>query len=188
MESAGAQRLRTLVADHYAAVYRYAYRLCGNAVDAEDVTQQAFLRAQRSIDQLRDADRADRWLLRIARNEFLRSRAARSFSSPLVTDPPTSGGIGVRPEAGAAIEQVESVQHAIGSLPDDYRLPVLLFYFEELSYREIAAELNIPIGTVMSRLSRAKSHLREQFEREGAVDPASPQSPPSPALRPPSRP
>ena len=183
MESPGAQRLRTLVAAHYAAVYRYAYRLCGNVVDAEDITQQAFLRAQRSIGQLRDIDRADRWLLRIARNEFLRTRAARTSTSR-AADPPAVDGTGTQQEVGAATEEVEFVQHALESLPPEYRLPVLLFYFEELSYREIAAELNIPIGTVMSRLSRAKTHLREQFERAGSVDPA---SRPDPVLRFPPR-
>lgn len=148
--------LRTLVAEHYTAVYRYAFRLCGNAADAEDVTQQTFLRAQRAIDQLRDAARADRWLLKIARNEFLRRRTTAAPTS-LASDPASPAPRG---------DEAEEVQRALGGLPDEYRLPVLLFYFEELSYREIATELAIPIGTVMSRLSRARMHLREQLLRQ----------------------
>ena len=185
MESPGAQRLRTLVAAHYAAVYRYAYRLSGNAADAEDVTQQAFLRAQRSIDQLRNLEQADRWLLRIARNEFLRSRTRQATQS-LNSDPPVFSQEGGG--ANSRGEDVEFVQNSLASLPEEYRLPVLLFYFEELSYREIASELNIPIGTVMSRLSRAKSYLRERFERDGIIDSASPASPPLPSLRSPPQP
>lgn len=161
--------LRTLVAEHYTAVYRYAFRLCGNAADAEDVTQQTFLRAQRAIDQLRDAGRADRWLLKIARNEFLRRKTAAAPAS-LMDDPPMG------PASGN--DEAEEVQRALGGLSDEYRLPVLLFYFEDLSYREIAAELAIPIGTVMSRLSRARMHLREQLVRQESAGPNPTPSPP----------
>jgi len=162
MGKPGVAELRTLVAEHYTAVYRYAFRLCGNSPDAEDVTQQTFLRAQRAIDQLRDAERADRWLLKIARNEFLRRRsmaAPGSLADDSVTGPPA------HPSA-ALDDETEEVQRALRGLSDEYRLPVLLFYFEDLSYREIAAELEIPIGTVMSRLSRARMHLREQLLRQ----------------------
>jgi DNA-directed RNA polymerase specialized sigma24 family protein len=60
----------------------------------------------------------------------------------------------------------EELQTALGELPDEYRLVVLMFYFEELSYKEIAEQLEIPIGTVMSRLSRAKGHLRARLACE----------------------
>ncbi|AMV21539.1 RNA polymerase sigma factor [Planctomyces sp. SH-PL14] len=152
--------IRSLVASHYAAVYRYACRLTGNAADAEDVTQQTFLRAQRALSQLRDAERADRWLLRIARNEFL--RVPRRPLARMEVDLPA-------PSVGAK-EDAEEVAEALRELAEEFRVPLLLFYFEELSYREIAEELGIPLGTVMSRLSRGRDYLRERLTPEPAPD------------------
>lgn len=152
--------IRSLVGSHYAAVYRYAYRLTGNAADAEDVTQQTFLRAQRAITQLRDAERADRWLLRIARNEFL--RVPRRPLARMEVDLPAP--------SVAAKEDAEEIAEALRELADEFRLPLLLFYFEELSYREIAEELGIPLGTVMSRLSRGRDYLRERLTPRPAPD------------------
>ena len=65
----------------------------------------------------------------------------------------------------------EQLQAAISELPDEFKLVVLLFYFEEFSYRQIAQELDVPIGTVMSRLSRAKSHLRKRLFAQQAAEP-----------------
>jgi RNA polymerase sigma-70 factor (ECF subfamily) len=147
----------TLVAEHYAAVYRYAYRLCGSVADAEDLTQQVFLNAQRKLDQLRGAEAARAWLYAILRNCFLASRRPSAMLGP---------GHELRwdelPEDAPAPQAVdgELLQKALDALPDDYRLILLMYYFEDYSYREIAEHLALPIGTVMSRLSRAKSTLR----------------------------
>jgi RNA polymerase sigma-70 factor, ECF subfamily len=153
-----------LVAEHHQAVYRYAYRLTRSVQDAEDLTQQAFLAAQRKMRQLRNVGSARSWLYAILRNRFLKDRLRRrpalATDLPLnlesVTDaPPIKDGDGDR------------LQGALNRLPDASRLVVLMFYFEECSYREIAERLNVPIGTVMSRLARAKGHLRSLlFEPE----------------------
>jgi len=149
--------LSALVAEHYAAVYRYAYRLSGTAADAEDLTQQAFLAAQRKLDQLRGMDAARGWLFTIVRNCFL---AARRQNQPNVA----SGELrwDELPEEAAAPTAIDSelLQRALDALPEEYRLVVLMYYFEDSSYREIAETLEIPVGTVMSRLSRAKACLR----------------------------
>jgi RNA polymerase sigma-70 factor (ECF subfamily) len=146
-----------LVAEHHQAVYRYAYRLTGSVHDAEDLTQQVFLVAHRKMGQLRKIEKARSWLFAILRNCFFRDqgrqRPALAVDLSLNTDlvpmaPP--------PEAIDG----DHLQHALNQLPDAFRLMVVMFYFEDCSYREIAERLQVPIGTVMSRLARAKGYLR----------------------------
>lgn len=161
-----ALEIAQLVADHHAVVYRYAYRLCGSTADAEDLTQQAFLAAQQKIDQLHDDQKARNWLFSILRNRFLAGRRRRM--------PLPASGLGINltflPDTTETAEDLgdeqidsERLQMAIDGLPNEFKLVLVMYYFEQYSYREIAAQLAIPIGTVMSRLSRAKSHLRRQL-------------------------
>ena len=160
----------SLLEEHYDAVYRYAYRLTGNSAAAEDVTQEAFVRAIKSSHQLREKDAALGWLLVIARNEFARwcrKNAVHPHSTPLdLAEECTSGsqdcsGGQRQADAVADYEQQDWVQRSLMELPAEYRLVVTMFYFEQLPYADIAAELEIPIGTVMSRLSRAKKQLKD---------------------------
>jgi RNA polymerase sigma-70 factor (ECF subfamily) len=171
-----------LIVAHHAALYRYAYRLSGCAADADDLTQQAFLIAQQKLHQLREADRAGAWLFAVLRSCFLKSLRRQR--------PASAASLNIEVEQFAdpspAVEQFEEIDReqlaaALADLPDEFRLVVLMFYFEELSYQEIAAQLEIPIGTVMSRLSRAKGHLRRRLgdASEKPTDAASV----SPALR-----
>src|SRR5262245_38569751 len=159
--NAVAADLAALAVAHHAAVYRYAHRLCGCPIEAEDLTRQTFLIAQRKLHQLREGDRACGWLLAVVRSCFLKSiRKSRPMplaNVELVID-----------EDSATTRQFDEIDReqlsaALAELPDEFRIVVLMFYFEELSYQEIAKELEIPIGTVMSRLSRAKSHLRRRL-------------------------
>ena len=153
-----------LVAEYHQELYRYAYRLCGSVQDAEDLTQQVFLAAHRKVEQLRKIDNARAWLFAILRNCFLKDRqrhrpalAAEGLldSEAVSASPPEEGVDG------------DGLQEALDRLSDAARLVVVMFYFEECSYREIAERLAIPIGTVMSRLARAKSQLRSiLFEPE----------------------
>jgi RNA polymerase sigma-70 factor (ECF subfamily) len=160
-DSAGAEPvdITRLVLDHHADVYRYAYRLAGSVADAEDLTQQTFLLAQAHRAQLRDPALARRWLFSILRHEFFRGqRKQRPTPAGMLADVcdvavPANGAL------DGAIDQ-EALQRALNELPDEFKIVLLLFYFEERSYREIAEELELPLGTVMSRLSRAKRHLR----------------------------
>ncbi|MCA9175056.1 MAG: sigma-70 family RNA polymerase sigma factor [Planctomycetales bacterium] len=149
--------LRRLISDHHARVYRYALHLTGSANDAEDVTQQVFLMAQQRLHQLRDPSKAESWLLSIARTSFLKSvrrkRPVDAASLELnVSEIPA--------EVAEDTIDRELLGRALAMLSDDYRLVLLMYYFEDASYREIAEQLELPIGTVMSRLSRAKGKLR----------------------------
>lgn len=154
---------------HYAFVYRVAYRLAGNAADAEDLTQQTYLQAQKHLAQLRDPSRARPWLASIVRNLFLRRKRhdARAVAWNPEWDP-------VADTNPPEIIDSQTLQEAIAELPEEFRVAVVLFYFQELSYKDIAAELGIPLGTVMSRLARAKAHLRERLgESQGDELPVS---------------
>jgi RNA polymerase sigma-70 factor (ECF subfamily) len=157
--------IQRLVDEHLDAVYRYAYRLTGTVQDAEDLTQQVFLLAQQRLEQLREAQRARGWLFAILRNAFLKMVER--------TSPVTATSVGLNLETVAAASEEAPVdsralQAAIDELPAEFRLVVVMFYFEEASYREIAEKLQLPIGTVMSRLARAKRHLRSKlWEADG---------------------
>jgi RNA polymerase sigma-70 factor (ECF subfamily) len=152
--------IQRLVHDYHADVYRYARRLCGQAADAEDIAQQTFLTAQRKLDQLREPEKSRAWLLAIARNCFLKSCMERRPAAASTLD--FNLDQVAAPSEDLPID-AETLQNAIQGLPEEFRLVVLMFYFEDLSYREIAEQLNVPAGTVMSRLSRAKKHLRRHL-------------------------
>ena len=157
---AGGWDLAQVVSDHYEAMFRYAFRLAGRSHDAEDLTQQAFLVARGKLVGLRDEGALRSWLFTVLRNIYLRQLRRRS---PLL-----AGGASMALEEVPAAADPEpldgqQLQAAIDRLPDEQRLPLLMFYFEKLSYRQIAEALDIPTGTVMSRLARAKDRLRREF-------------------------
>lgn len=153
--------VQQLVEQHYVSLYRYAYRLSGSAADAEDLTQDTFCKAQANLAQLRDPDRARPWLFSILRNAYLhRARAARQ--QPCVPLDDVGELVEPLPEALPPIDP-EHLQLALDELPEVYRTPIILYYFEEFGYREIAEQMDLPIGTVMSRLSRAKAYLRSRL-------------------------
>ena len=151
--------LAALVREHHAALYRYAYRLSGCQADAEDLVQQAFVIAYEKSHQLRQAEKIRNWLYTVLRNCYLKSRRNAVPSTAVsheidieeIPDGDFDDGI-----------DRELLQEALNELDSDFKLVLVMFYFEERSYKEIAAALNVKIGTVMSRLSRAKKRLRGQ--------------------------
>ena len=151
-------RLRVLVEQHYSAIYGYAYRLSGGVADAEDLTQQTFMIAHQKLHQIRDQDKVLRWLYTIARTCFLKSRR-RSRPVAAANLELDVNEIPARFPDDSPFDE-ERLQSALNELGDEFKLCVTMYYFEELSYKEIGEQLDIPIGTVMSRLARAKGRLR----------------------------
>lgn len=154
-----------LVAEHHGVVYRYAFRLCGHVADAEDLTQQTFLTAQQKLDQIRELDKARSWLLVVTRNCYLKSlrRKVPITASELEMDVNLLPDSRAAPDSMVATDEEidqELLQRAIDELSGEFKIVVVMFYFEQRSYKEIAQQLDLPLGTVMSRLSRAKQHLR----------------------------
>lgn len=149
-----------LIHQHHAELYRYAYRLCGSQTDAEDITQQTFLVVQQKIHQVREPEKVRSWLFTVLRSCFLKNcrkrtpTAATNLELDVDLIPDSAGDDGI---------DGDQLQQTLDELPEDYRVVLVMFYFEDCSYKEIADKLQLPIGTVMSRLSRAKSRLRHRL-------------------------
>jgi RNA polymerase sigma-70 factor, ECF subfamily len=155
-----------LAMPHLDAAFNLARWLTGNTADAEDVVQDAYLRAYRYLDAFR-GDNFRVWLLTIVRNSFLDwlkdNRSGRQIFQPAPadldwTDPNPS------PEA-MLLDRVnsETLAMLMASLPAEYREVLILREIEDLSYKDIAAVTGTPAGTVMSRLSRARLALRKAW-------------------------
>lgn len=147
-------------------VYSIAlYHFHGDETIAADITQQVFVKAITGIAQFRGDSAIGTWLYRLTANACLdrrRSGVAREIAvSPETFTRIASAG---SPEgAASAAEESSLVRAAVSSLPDKLRLPVLLRYFEDMSYEDLAQVLDCPIGTVASRLSRGHELLREKL-------------------------
>jgi RNA polymerase sigma-70 factor (ECF subfamily) len=159
MEPGAGARLLELVEQHYTLLYRYGYRLTGTAADAEDLTQQTFLTAQSRLDQLRDPERAKAWLCTILRNHYLKERRHRNCIAIQSLETVAEPAFDAR---DIAVDS-ERLQQVLNELPEEFRTPLILFYFEEFTYKDIAEQMEVPVGTVMSRLSRAKAFLRSRL-------------------------
>lgn len=149
---------------HLNAAFNYARWLTRNEVDAEDVVQEACVRAMRFLSSLREGD-ARPWLLAIVRNTWY-SRMARATETAGATtagDPerePVDEALNPE-QALVQRDTVARVRAALDALPADFREPILLRDIEGLSYKDIAEVLRVPIGTVMSRIARARGRLAD---------------------------
>ncbi len=149
---------------HYDDLYRFCRTLVFTDEDAMDLTQNAFLKFARNAEKLHERQRVKSWLFRVAYREFVDGYRHRKKFPKLSLDakfPPEIGEAGSR---GGERLDAEAALEALESLPEHYRAPAALFFLQDLSYREIAATLEVPIGTVMSRLRRAKDALRKILE------------------------
>jgi RNA polymerase sigma-70 factor (ECF subfamily) len=164
--SGGDSAFTLLVDQYYAALYRFALSLARNQADACDLTQQTFYVWATKGHTLRDSAKAKTWLFTTLYREFLRGRR-RDLRVTLLDDLPPGG-------AELADDEVDRVRlldgaivmEALGAVAEKFRAPLTLFYLEDLSYQEIAETLGVPIGTVMSRLSRGKDLLRAALARQ----------------------
>ena len=155
-----------VVRDHSARVYRLAYRLTGNRHDAEDLTQEVFLRVFRSLANYTPGT-FEGWLHRITTNLFLDGvrRKARIRFEALPEDAERVPGRERTPEQTVDDALFDpDVQGALDALPPDFRAAVVLCDIEGLSYEEIAATLGVKIGTVRSRIHRGRAQLRAALE------------------------
>jgi RNA polymerase sigma-70 factor, ECF subfamily len=148
------------VHEYQRLLFGLAYWWTGSRTDAEELTQEAFLQAYRSRQSLRDEAAVESWLVSILRHchsQRYRKQSSRNEVSleELRIDPAEQTIF--NPEAIA-------LHHALAKLDEKRRLAVVMFYVQELSYREIGESLDVPLGTVMSRLSRARTALLELLD------------------------
>jgi len=164
-----------LVRRYEKQVYNFAYRMAGNYDDANDIASEAFIKVYNAIDTFRGDANFTTWLFRIVTNLYLdeRKRSKAHMNIPLdeyidleessvtrqIEDP--SPGLQEVIEAG---ERADVLARAICDLPDYQRIMVLLFHTQGKSYEEIAEIIGLPIGTVKSRLNRARLALKEKLE------------------------
>ena len=165
---------------HLDAAYRFARWLSRSAADTDDIVQEAFLRAFRGYDGFRGGD-VKAWLLTIVRNCHATAvqqqqrratvplpedheEALRSVSVEVATSPDPES-------ASAAADEKRTLDRLIAALPEEHREVLVLRELEDMSYREIAAVTQVPIGTVMSRLARARAALRDKWLEKAAGEP-----------------
>jgi RNA polymerase sigma-70 factor (ECF subfamily) len=153
--------------EYLGALYNYAMILTRNQAEAEDLVQETYLRAIPAMQRLRADSNIKSWLFRILRNIWLNQLRKLKTDPQLVhidadgtsADEPIDSGKHSY-DAYVSKLEIKQVRAAIEQLPTEFREIILLREFEELSYQEIAALLDCPAGTVMSRLARARSKLR----------------------------
>src|SRR5271169_591346 len=149
------------------SLYGYAMVLTRNSAEAEDLVQEAYVRAMPAMNRLRSESNVKGWLFKILRNAWLNHLRKRRTASEIAWSDVEDGSLGNIAEPSkdsyhAFVSKLEreQVRAAIQALPPKFREIILLREFEELSYDEIAGLLDCPVGTVMSRLARARSKLR----------------------------
>jgi RNA polymerase sigma-70 factor (ECF subfamily) len=157
-----ARYFEDLLWPHLRGAYNFARWIVRNEHDAEDVVQEAFAKAYQAFDRFRGGDPRV-WLMTIVHNtaiSFLRRR--KSGAALEEVQEPADGGAGPE-QSMISRERRQQVRAAIEELPADFREAIILREIEGLSYKEIAAVLDVPIGTVMSRLARARGMLLREL-------------------------
>jgi RNA polymerase sigma-70 factor (ECF subfamily) len=178
----GADDFDEYVRRYHRQAYNIAYRMAGNHADAEDITQEAFIRAFRFFDRYNRALPFENWLYRIIANVFVDEIRRRPKAKLQSLDQPvnvrsTSGEVrleipdnSTNPEAlslDAAID--EPLQRALNALPADFRQAVILADIEGMSYEEIAESMGCSLGTVRSRLHRGRKLMRNKLNGQNYV-------------------
>jgi len=154
-----AEAFEILFERHYASVYHFAASMLGDASSAEEALQESFLAAARAAGQYRGDGRFRAWLMRIVRNRCLNRIDARRRHRRIgeLCDPP-AGGPGPARQAEAD-ETVAILRAAVAALPERQREALTLRAFEQMSYREVASVMDMPIGTIKTLIHRARAAL-----------------------------
>ena len=155
------------------SLYNLARWLAQNQNEAEDLVQETYLKAWRSFASFQPDTNFRAWIFRILRNTFLgsRSKLERRMTTAMESEEDLPATSATPESLLIGRSDVDAVQRAIEQLPVMYREVILLCDVEEASYREIAEILSIPMGTVMSRLARARKMVRESLCSPGAPRP-----------------
>jgi RNA polymerase sigma-70 factor (ECF subfamily) len=153
-----------LAMPHFAKLYNFAHWLTQDRAAAEDLVQETYMKALRGFSSFQQGTNFRAWMYKILRNTFLTTKAGlkASVSLDIDDDKPAEPTVVETPESVLlARVELETIQNALEKLPVKFREIILLCDLEEMSYQEISETLGIPIGTVMSRLSRARKAMRE---------------------------
>jgi RNA polymerase sigma-70 factor (ECF subfamily) len=160
-------------------LYNVAFKYVGNRYDAEDLVQEALYTAYNKFHQLRDRRKFKSWMFTILRNHFLKGQNKKA---PVEADKFENGidylsqleSVSLQRDVASVYEskvEAENLQSILDNLPEKYKAVLILYYMEDNSYQEIAEMLAVPIGTVMSRLSRAKQMMKKALLRSTISEP-----------------
>lgn len=156
-----------IVSAYYQPLYRFGYSLAKNEHEASDLAQQTFFIFAEKGSSLRDKSKVKSWLFTTLYREFLRRRRKDARINHYEPELLENAGGSVEPQARRSMDGNLAVE-ALAEVDAVYREPLSLFYLKDLSYKEIAEIMDVPIGTIMSRLSRGKAQLREIFKRKAS--------------------
>jgi RNA polymerase sigma-70 factor (ECF subfamily) len=160
-----------LVDAHYQALYRFGMSLSHNAEQAADLVQETFCIWAAKGEQLNDRSKAKTWLFTTLYREFLNQRRRSSKFSDEPLDEAAAAAVASPEDDAERQMDGQRALELLAELDETYRAPLALFYLQQHSYKEIAEILDVPIGTVMSRLSRGKEMLRRRMTAEPASAP-----------------
>ncbi len=158
-----------LATRHYASLFRFALSLTQNEPEALDLVQQAFYLWAVKGHQLRDISKLKTWLFTTLYREHLAVRRRQSRFPQVSLEELDHHPVPVPAETVECLDG-DTVLRVLSELAEPFRAPLALFYLENLSYKEIAEMLDVPPGTVMSRLSRGRGQLRRRLARELDLD------------------
>ena len=153
-----------LVDQHYQNLYYFALNLSRNRVDAEDLVQVAFLKLAKGHSKIRDMSKVKSWLFSTLYRHFIDQKRKTTRHPEIQYEESGADAFVAEPSGIGNGVDGEAVITALKSLKESLRVPLTLFYFEQQSYQEIAEILELPIGTIMSRLYRGKAELYKQLK------------------------
>jgi RNA polymerase sigma-70 factor (ECF subfamily) len=162
------QAFEEIVSAYYEPLYRFALGLSRSEADAADLTQRAFERFGEKSGSVRDVSKTKTWLFTTLYRDFLQQKRHSTRFPESELDESIDATIAELPRADVMADANAAVA-ALNRLDEPFRSALMLFYLQEHSYREIAEILDVPIGTVMSRISRGKEMLRARMESHDSL-------------------
>ena len=164
-----------LVASHYQPLYQFAFSLTRDEAESCDLTQQTFCIWAAKGHQLRDLTKVKTWLFTTLHREFLGSRRRQTRFPHIELEEATPELPVISPDAISRLD-AEQVVATLAKVEEIYQAPVALFYLQDYSYKEIAEILDVPLGTVKSRLTRGLGKLHQLLTDTGNQSPQTPKS------------
>ncbi|MCB1120806.1 MAG: RNA polymerase sigma factor [Verrucomicrobiae bacterium] len=152
------------VDQHYKNLYYFALNLTKNGADAEDLVQQAFLKLAKSYSKIRDISKVKSWLFSTCYRQFIDQKRRSTRYPEIQYEESGAEALMAEPAGIRNVLDGQEVLTAMKSLKESLRVPLTLFYFEHYSYQEIADCMELPLGTVMSRLYRGKAELYKRLK------------------------
>lgn len=164
------KRFKELTYPHLEFLYNVALKYSGKTYDAEDLVQETMYTAYRKFSQLREESKCRSWLFMILRSHFLKERR-QAIKRPYLDDGQgylknvTAGNKNELAEKYEKKLNTEEIQLVLNMIPEKFKSSLILYYMDEMTYQEISEYLDIPIGTVMSRLARGKKYMKNELVR-----------------------